>query len=136
MLLLGYNKSMKSTTQVKRKEVTIMKKSFEDYMNDEFLDSDILNYWNEYCELNCYYEDVIHPMYEFEDLMGNSFSEIFPRLADNFTLDDRYFREDHFGISSYQTARDAVLTINISDMENFMIEHYPDDISDWLEEEE
>lgn len=113
-----------------------MKRDFEDYMNEEFLDSDIISYWNEYCELNCYYEYIIHPMCEFGELVGDSFSEIFPRLCDNFTLDDRYFKEDHFGISSYQTARDAVKDIYIADMEEFMIDCHNDEISDWLEEEE
>lgn len=113
-----------------------MKRTFEQYMNDEFLDSDILQYWNEYCELNCYYEDVIHPMYEFGELVGDSFTDIFPRLYDNFTLEDRYFKEDHFGITSYQTARDAVKEIHISEMEEFMTNRHYDVISDWIEEED
>lgn len=133
MPLVGYNKGIKSTTQDK-KGVTTMKRDFENYMMDEFLDEDILNYWNEYCELNCYYEDAIHPMYEFSELVGDSFANIFPRLCDNFTLDDEYFKEDHFGISSYQTAADAVKDIYISEMQEFMLEHHYDVIADWVEE--
>ena len=112
-----------------------MKKSFEDYMNEEFLDEDIINYWNEFCEQNCYYEDIIHPMWEFGELMGDSFAEIFPKLEDNFTLDDEYFKDDIYTIASYQTAKDAILAIDIADMEEFMINHHSDIISDWMTEE-
>lgn len=109
-----------------------MTMTFERYMYRNFKYTDIINYWNEYCELNNFYEDVIHPMYEFNEYFGDSFMSIFPRLEDNFTLDDEYFKEDHFGISSYQTAEDALLSVNISELENFMLGHYTDIISDWI----
>lgn len=110
--------------------------TFERYMYRNFDYADIINYWNEYCELNGNHEDVIHPMYEFGEVVGDSFADIFPRLEDNFCLDDAYFREDHFGISSYQTADDVLLNINVSELEDFMISRHTDLVADCVSEEE
>lgn len=111
-----------------------MKRTFENYMCEEILDVDIIGYWNEYCELNCYFDKIIHHMNYFSDIVGNSFIDIFPRLDTKFTLKDAYFTYQD-KISSYST-EEAVNRVCISEMEEFMLEHHNDVLTDWLEEED
>lgn len=51
---------------------------------------DVIPVWNEVCDKNCY-EDYLYNMYDFEDIEGDSFKSIFPRLMPDFSLDDDYF---------------------------------------------
>ena len=52
--------------------------------------NDIMEVWNKVCEDNSY-DDFIFDMYDFEDINGDSFRDIFPKLMPDFDLSDDYF---------------------------------------------
>ena len=51
---------------------------------------------NEYCEVNGYSDDVVEVMDNFEEILGDSFSEIYPRLGE-FDMNDDFFWFDGYG---------------------------------------
>lgn len=52
---------------------------------------DIVEVWNRACEDNYYSDDFIFNMNDFEELNGDSFQSIFPKLMPDFDLSDDYF---------------------------------------------
>ena len=52
---------------------------------------DIMGVWSDICDDNFYYDDKIYDMCDFEELNGDSFQDIFPKLMPEFDLCDDYF---------------------------------------------
>lgn len=51
---------------------------------------------NECCEVSGYSDDIVEFMDNFEELLGDSFSEIYSRL-DEFNMNDEFFWFDSYG---------------------------------------
>lgn len=51
---------------------------------------DVIKVYNEYLEDN-QYEDLFYPMQDFEDICGDSFKKLFPKLSVEFSFDSDGF---------------------------------------------
>ena len=83
-----------------------------DILNKIYQDGDIsaielLDLHNEYCEVNESVDDMIEFMDEFESLLGDSFSEIYPRLGE-FDINDDFFWFDEGGKINSGDIDDAI----------------------------
>lgn len=76
----------------------IKRDAIENAIAEDWSDSDKVSAWNEYCEKNNYDEDMIFPMWEFDDLMsGRKPSEIIDLTDSSFSAHDAYFAFDRNG---------------------------------------
>ena len=93
----------------------------------ENLDSyEVVSAWNRYCEENSYYDDMVYPMYEFDDLMyGLKPSEIVAKLDSSFDINDDFFTWDSYGeVVSFNYISDS--SIDLDDLADYMDEHEED----------
>ena len=111
---------------------------FRDFVFDNYSYSDIIDMWNEFCEVNHYYGSCIHYMSDFMLIMGNEFDEIFPKIEE-FSLNHKYFVEDDSEhLNSYSNAKSAVnAVVEFEDMEDYLIERpFDRNMEDYIEEHE
>lgn len=112
--------------------------AFRDFVFDNYSYSDIIDMWNEFCQVNSYYGSYIHDMMSFMEIMGNEFDEIFPKIEE-FSLNHKYFVEDDSEhLNSYYDAKSAVnAVVEFDDMENYLIERpFDRNMEDYIEEHE
>lgn len=111
---------------------------FKKFVFDNYSYPDIIDMWNEFCEVNRYYGSYIHYMSDFMLIMGNEFDEIFPKIEE-FSLNHKYFVEDDSRhLNSYYDAKSAVnAVVEFDDMENYLIERpFDRNMEDYIEEHE
>ena len=101
-------------------------------------DSTIVCVWNEYCDSVKYYDDRIYFMGDLDDLFyGCSASDLLRALDSDFSLNDDYFRETIYGLSSFDCVLDY---IDLDDLADYIVENDEDfgynDIREALDEKE
>jgi len=107
---------------------------------DNMTDSELIKLHNSYCDTNCYTDDFIYSMSEFDDIEdGRTPSEVAGDICSDFSINDRYFYSDCYGLHSFNYAGDAVNNvIFIHDIIRYMINSYDylenDDIIDAVDE--
>ena len=101
---------------------------FIEFIRDNYSRSDIINFWNKYCEAEGNEEQIIYPMEQFVATFGDSFQQIFPRII-RFSVDDKYFQETDNGlIFTYADEYRVIKTvINFIDLLPWLVENPQDD---------
>ena len=99
-----------------------------EFIRDNYSRSDIINFWNKYCEAEGNEEQIIYPMEQFVATFGDSFQQIFPRII-RFSVDDKYFQETDNGlIFTYADEYRVIKTvINFIDLLPWLVENPQDD---------
>lgn len=70
------------------------------YQDGDISNSELIDLHNEYCEVNEKVDDRVEFMDDFESLLGDSFSEIYPRLGEFNTSDDFFWFDGYGKITS------------------------------------
>lgn len=108
----------------KNKRITM----FIEFIRDNYSRSDIINFWNKYCEAENKPSEIIYPMEQFVATFGDSFQQIFPRII-RFSVDDKYFQETDNGLIFTYADESHVLekVINLVDLLPWLVENPQDD---------
>ena len=106
----------------------ITKKTWAEFIRDNYSRSDIISFWNKYCEAENISSEIIYPMEQFTATFGDSFQIIFPKLIE-FSTYDKYFRESDNGfIYSYCNEEEVFdKVIDSYDLLPWLIENPQDD---------
>jgi len=112
-----------------------------DFIEDCYDDGLIITMWNEYCDQTNDYENMIRPMNEIDDYFcGMSATDILNGVADDFDINDDYFRESIWGVESTSSYLDFVdieeLAQYISDYEKNLGSEEVQEIIDSCEDDE
>ena len=101
---------------------------FTEFIRDNYSRSDIINFWNKYCEAENKPSEIIYPMEQFTATFGDSFQQIFPRII-RFSVDDKYFQETDNGLIFTYADESHVLkkVINLVDLLPWLVENPQDD---------
>ena len=101
---------------------------FIEFIRDNYSRSDIINFWNKYCESENNEEQIIYPMEQFTATFGDSFQQIFPRII-KFSVDDMYFQETDNGLIFTYADESHVLekVINLADLLPWLVENPQDE---------
>ena len=101
---------------------------FIKFIRDNYSRSDIINFWNKYCEAENKPSEIIYPMEQFTATFGDSFQQIFPRII-RFSVDDKYFQETDNGLIFTYADESHVLkkVINLVDLLPWLVENPQDD---------
>ncbi|MCI6456691.1 MAG: hypothetical protein MSA56_03155 [Clostridium sp.] len=101
---------------------------FTEFIRDNYSRSDIINFWNKYCESEDNEEEIVYPMEQFVATFGDSFQQIFPRII-RFSVDDKYFQETDNGLIFTYADESHVLekVINLVDLLPWLVENPQDD---------
>lgn len=101
---------------------------FIEFIRDNYSRSDIINFWNKYCEAESNEEQIIYPMEQFTATFGDSFQQIFPRII-RFSVDDKYFQETDNELIFIYADESHVLekVINLADLLPWLVENPQDD---------
>ena len=85
---------------------------------------DLIPVWNEYLE-DISYEEMFYDMSEFEGIVGDSFQEIFPQLADDFSLYDQgfWFLNGNINSGSDSDYYDEVIKYGLNDFADWVSEN-------------
>lgn len=68
---------------------------------DEMTESDLCYYWNEYCQNNSYYDDMIHYQEEFDDYCQGMTPLEIAELAEGSDITNcKYFRDGSYGLET------------------------------------
>ena len=106
----------------------ITKMMWIEFIRDNYSRSEIINFWNKYCEAEAIPSEIIYPMEQFTATFGDSFQIIFPKLRE-FSIQDKYFRESDNGfIYSYfneESLFDSI--IMLCDLLPWLVENPQDD---------
>ena len=99
-----------------------------EFIRDNYSHSDIINFWNKYCEAENKPSEIIYPMEQFTATFGDSFQQIFPRII-RFSVDDMYFQEADNGLIFTYADESHVLkkVINFLDLLSWLVENPQDD---------
>ena len=86
-------------------------------------DDDLVNVYNKYCEDSKYIDDMIYPMYELDDYIGDlsqyTLGDLFGKFQwIGFNYDHPFFRDTIYGIESIE---DVSCIIDISDLVDHII---------------
>ena len=102
--------------------------TFTEFIRDNYSRSDIINFWNKYCEAENKPSEIIYPMEQFTATFGDSFQQIFPRII-RFSVDDKYFQETDNGLIFTYADESHVLkkVINLVDLLPWLVENPQDD---------
>lgn len=101
---------------------------FIEFIRDNYSRSDIINFWNNYCEAEDTPSEIIYPMEQFTATFGDSFQQIFPKII-RFSVDDMYFQETDNGLIFTYADESHVLekVINLVDLLPWLVENPQDD---------
>lgn len=101
---------------------------FIEFIRDNYSRSDIINFWNNYCEAEDTPSEIIYPMEQFTATFGDSFQQIFPKII-RFSVDDMYFQETDNGLIFTYADESHVLekVINLVDLLSWLVENPQDD---------
>ena len=101
---------------------------FIEFIRDNYSRSEIINFWNKYCEAENKPSEIVYPMEQFTATFGDSFQQIFPRII-RFSADDKYFQETDNGLIYTYADEYYVLksVINFLDLLQWLIENPQDD---------
>lgn len=101
---------------------------FTEFIRDNYSRSDIINFWNKYCESEDNEEEIVYPMEQFVATFGDSFQQIFSRII-RFSVDDKYFQETDNGLIFTYADESHVLekVINLVDLLPWLVENPQDD---------
>lgn len=101
---------------------------FIDFIRDNYSRSDIINFWNKYCESEDNEEQIVYPMEQFTATFGDSFQQIFPRII-RFSVDDKYFQKTDNGLIFTYADESHVIerVINFIDLLPWLAENPQDD---------
>ena len=101
---------------------------FIEFIRDNYSHTDIINFWNKYCEAEDNEEEIVYPMEQFVATFGDSFQQIFPRII-RFSVDDKYFQETDNGLIFTYADESYVLekVINFVDLLQWLVENPQDD---------
>lgn len=99
-----------------------------EFIRDNYSHSDIINFWNKYCEAENKPSEIIYPMEQFTATFGDSFQQIFPRII-RFSVDDMYFQKADNGLIFTYADESHVLkkVINFLDLLSWLVENPQDD---------
>ena len=100
---------------------------FIEFIRDNYSRSDIINFWNKYCEAEDTPSEIIYPMEQFVATFGDSFQQIFPRII-RFSVDDKYFQETDNGLIFTYADESHVIerVINFIDLLSWLAENPQD----------
>ena len=101
---------------------------FIEFIRDNYSRTDIINFWNKYCEAENKPSEIIYPMEQFTATFGDSFQQIFPRII-RFSVDDMYFQETDNGLIFTYADESHVLekVINLVYLLPWLVENPQDD---------
>ena len=106
---------------------------------NEMYDDDLVEIWNAFCDKSNYVDDIIYPMCELDDYVGEGYpTDILDRFClSDFNADDNYFKDGIYGIESVSSAEYFVEREDIAD---YIVRHDEDfgneKIREALDEEE
>ncbi len=85
---------------------------------------DLIPVWNEYLD-DISYDEQFYDMSEFKELVGDSFQEIFPQLADGFSLYDQgfWFLNGNINSGSDSDYYDEVIKYGLNDFADWVSEN-------------
>lgn len=106
----------------------ITKKTWAEFIRDNYSRSDIISFWNKYCKAEIISSEIIYPMEQFTSIFGDNFQVISPKLLE-FSTYDKYFRESDNGfIYSYFNEEEVFdKVIDFYDLLPWLIENPQDD---------
>lgn len=105
-----------------------------EHINHNYTSGDIVNLWNEYCEDNRYYDDMIYDVCCIDDMTsGLSPLEILDRYGDVNT-NDCYFVETIYGAKSFDYYDDGNSPVYLDDLVDWIIREEHSDFSELFEE--
>lgn len=99
-----------------------------EFIRDNYSRTDIINFWNKYCEAEDNEEEIVYPMEQFTATFGDSFQQIFPKII-RFSMDDKYFQETDNGLIFTYADESHVIekVINFLDLLSWLVENPQDD---------
>ena len=126
--IFDYCKKMGARFDNSGKLIMFLMAMFIEFIRDNYSRSDIINFWNKYCEAEDNEEEIVHPMEQFVATFGDSFQQIFPRII-RFSVDDKYFQETDNGLIFTYADKSHVLekVINLVDLLPWLVENPQDD---------
>ena len=102
---------------------------FIEFVKDNYSRTNIISFWNKYCESEGNKKGIIYPMEQFTAMFGDSFQDIFPRII-IFSANDKYFRETDEGkIYTYEDESHVLLdkVVNLCDLILWLVKNPQDD---------
>ena len=101
---------------------------FIEFIRDNYSRSEIINFWNKYCESKDNKENIVYPMEQFVATFGDSFQQIFPRII-RFYMDDKYFQKTDNGLifTYYDELQVFERVIKFYDLLTWLLENPQDD---------
>ena len=101
---------------------------FIEFIRDNYSRSEIINFWNKYCESKDNKENIVYPMEQFVATFGDSFQQIFPRIL-KFSMDDKYFQKTDNGLifTYYNELQVFERVIKFYDLLTWLLENPQDD---------
>lgn len=96
----------------------------EEKIDLEVTYDDLIPVWNEYLD-DIAYDEQFYDMSEFEELVGDSFQEIFPKLSDGFSLYDQgfWFLNGNINSGSDADYYDEVIKFGLNDFADWVSEN-------------
>ena len=99
---------------------------FIEFIRDNYSRSDIINFWNKYCEAEDNEEQIVYPMEQFVAMCGDSFQDIFPKII-RFSVDDMYFTDNGLIYTYADESHVLEKVINLVDLLPWLVENPQDD---------
>ena len=101
---------------------------FIEFIRDNYSRSEIINFWNKYCESKDNKENIVYPMEQFVATFGDSFQQIFPRII-RFSVDDKYFQKTDNGLifTYYDELQVFERVIKFHDLLTWLLKNPQDD---------
>ena len=126
--IFDYCKKMGARFDNSGKLIMFLMAMFIEFIRDNYIRTDIINFWNKYCEAENKPSEIIYPMEQFVATFGDSFQQIFPRII-RFSVDDKYFQETDNGLIFTYADESHVLekVINLVDLLPWLVENPQDD---------
>lgn len=105
---------------------------------ENLTDEELKAIWNEYCERNNYYDNIIYNMYEFDDIMQNETPE---GIALKIFYGDFKITDDYFMFDGYNNLKSGYADefIYFDELADYICRNEDslnnDELKDFLEEE-
>lgn len=99
---------------------------------ENLTENELVDVWNEYCDINSYYDDKICYMdWLDEDLQNKTPTQIIDMIDNDFSLRDNYYKYTIYGIESFDDASDVVY---FDDLANYILDNDEDFDNDEIRE--
>ena len=103
---------------------------FANKIHEALLDlgDELVAVWNEYCSKNNYMEDYVYQMYEFDEhYEGCTPTQIVTALADDFDINQDFFRFTRYGTTSFSDPTEGIDEYELDDLTSYI-----ERTCDWL----